>query len=33
MTGDIDKFIDEATNTKSSFGEEFAELEGFEVTI
>jgi len=33
ITGDIDKFIDEATNTKSSFGEEFAELEGFEVTI
>ena len=33
ITGDIDKFIDEATNTKSSFGEEFAELEGYEVTI
>jgi len=33
LMGDINKFIDKETNTKSSFGEEFAELEGFEVTI
>ena len=32
VTGDLEKF-DDATDKKSSFGEEFAELEGFEVTI
>ena len=33
VIGDLEKFIDDATDKKSSFGEEFAELEGFEVTI
>ena len=33
VIGDLEKFIDDATDKKSSFGEEFAELEGLEVTI
>ena len=33
VTGDLEKFIDDATDNKSSFGEEVAELEGLEVTI
>jgi len=33
VTGDLDQFIDEATKNKSSLGEEFAELEGFEVNV
>lgn len=33
VTGDLEKFIDDAIDKKSSFGEEFAELEGLEVTI
>ena len=32
ITGDLDKF-DDAVKNKSSFGEELAELEGFEVTV
>ena len=31
--GDIDKFFDKENTTRSSFGEEFAELEGIEVSI
>ena len=33
ITGDLEKFIDEARDNKSSFGEELAEMEGIEVTI
>ena len=33
ITGDLDKFFDDAVKNKSSFGEELAELEGFEVTV
>ena len=31
--GDLQGFVDEANKNKSSFGEELAEIEGFEVTI
>ena len=33
LSGDLDKFVDEINKDKSSFGEELAEIEGFEVTI
>ena len=33
ITGDLDKFFDDAVKNKSLFGEELAELEGFEVTV
>jgi len=33
ITGDIETFIDDAASSRSSFGEEFAEFEGIEVTI
>jgi uncharacterized membrane protein YjgN (DUF898 family) len=32
-TGDLDKFVDQVSKNKSSFGEELAEIEGLEVTI
>lgn len=33
ITGDLDKFIDETHSEMSSFGQEFAEFEGFEFTV
>ena len=33
IKGDLDKFLDDAAKNKSAFGEELAELEGFEVTV
>ena len=33
INGDLQGFVDEANKNKSSFGEELAEIEGFEVTI
>ena len=33
IEGDLDKFLDDAAKNKSAFGEELAELEGFEVNI
>ena len=33
LSGDLDKFVDEVNTDRSSFGEELAEIEGFEVTI